>query len=186
MRSSMKKIIALMLVVITALMLAGCGKKDSPTTAVETALDNLKESEITDTLLDSTGETLSDEVKESYRDFMKKLHDFDYEVVDEQIADDGESAIVKVKITTYSFGNAYLDSYEEVVEKYKIPEITPDILYGTFFKKMSELEDKNYTETVKIDCKLKDDKWVAELDSNRELQNAMLGDAIEILTELAQ
>lgn len=186
MNNKMKELLALMLVVVTVFALAGCGKKDSPTTAVETALNELKESEITDTLLDTSQANLSDDVKKSYKEFMEKLHEFDYEIVKESISDDGDSATVEVKITTYSFGNAYLNSYEEIIEKHEVSEITGDILYGNLFKNMSELEDKNFTKTVTIDCKKPDDKWTAELNGNRAFQNAIFGDLIEILTELAQ
>lgn len=167
------------------MMLAACGGSNGPSDAVSKSLDELKKSEISDSALGNADASLNDNTKEAYKAFMEKLHDFDYEITDEKISDDGESADVTVKITTYDFGNAYLDTYEELLQKNDPDKITQDMLYGTMFKKMSELKDKKYSEKITVKCTKSDDEWKPSLNGNAQFQNALFGGTIKIVSELA-
>lgn len=180
----MKRLLCTVMLVLMTLMLAGCGKA-TPSDAVSDALDELKTAEVGD-LLALDNMELSEDTTEAYRDFLTKVSGFDYEITGETVAEDEQSAVVDVTITTYAFGDAFLDAYEELYQTYDASEINTDVIYKAVFDKLNSLEDKSSSYSIKIECEKKDDKWVAKLDDNGKFNNAILGDMVYVLKELAE
>ncbi len=162
--------------------LAACGA-ESPSRQVKRDIKDIQKAEISSTLFDSEDSGFDEDEKEGYKDFLGKLSDFDYEIVEEKISEEGEIAVVTVDITTYDFGTAYLDSWDEVASgKVKNGET----FYTLFFGKISELEEKNFTTRIAVNCS-KNDKggWTTDLASNADFRKAIFGDLIDVVSDLA-
>ena len=183
----MKKLTALLLVFILAVSAAACAKIPSPSELMDDALQQLKQ---TDYAKDSEFADLIASIGEDNAEtFTDLLSDFDYEILEETVNDD--SATVTVKITTYPFGQMYLEAAQEyILQVFSIafsnPDITDEelvqILQDILKDKMSTLE-KTYTKTVDVDFVLKDEGW--ELDYtdiyDTKLFDAFMGGMIEAL-----
>ncbi len=96
----MKKFIA---VLLTVLLLSGCGLTNTPTAKVKAFLNNynnLSDDVVADLETKVEAENISDENKNVYKDVLRRQYkDMKYEIKDENI--DGDKATVKVKITVY-------------------------------------------------------------------------------------
>ena len=94
---------------------------------------------------------------------------------------DGDAATVKVQITTYNFGTAYKEMYQQVVKDTNSGKLTSktdlnDYIYKMMFNKMNALTKKDYKKTVSIQCtKNEDGDWETDVDTNSDLKDAMLG-----------
>ena len=109
----MKKIIASLTIVMSCLLLVGCGcTKKTAKGAVEEFLDqykNLSASVLSDLEKVIEQENFQDTQEEKYRDILKKQYsDLKYEILDETY--DGDTAIVRVKITVYDLYKAQADA----------------------------------------------------------------------------
>ncbi len=181
----MKTIKKLVFAVLTATMLlslAACGE-DTASSQLKKDISDFKKADIAGTLIDES--SLSDENKAAYKDFIKMTQDFDYTISDEKISEDGNSATVKLEITSYDFGTAYLDAWDAVIaSKKKLSE--ENEFYTVFFEQVEALEDMDYVSDVTIKCTKGDDgKWTTDLASNSDFRNAIMGDMINIVKELA-
>jgi hypothetical protein len=181
-----KIVLAVLLAGIMAFALAACGADAKPSDQVKADLDEIKSEEIDDEFLTSVfnDKDLQKKYGDDYSKLLKKVQEFDYEIVKENISDDGNSATVSVKITTYDFGKAYKATYEQVIKDASSGKITSstDIesyVYKMMFKKMDALKKKNYTTTVKVKCdKDEDDNWETDIDDNDDMRDAVLGGMI--------
>lgn len=109
----MKKVFASLILVIGCIFLVGCSCTNKTAKgAVEDFLNqykNLSASVLTDLEDVINRENLKDEQKEVYRDVLKKQYsDLKYEVLDETY--DGDTAVVKAKITVYDLYKAQSDA----------------------------------------------------------------------------
>ena len=156
---SMKKILALCLVVATAVVVTSCGKNATPSDAVETELKGIQTEEIKD-LKKSMPNSLDSSYDKQWGDFLKKIQDFDYKVKNEKVS--GKKATVTVTITTYDFGQAYQSTYDQIVNDAKSGSLTSSTdvtkyTYDLLFKNILGVKDKKYTKDVVINCKKNDD-----------------------------
>lgn len=179
-----KRILAI-LIALCAIAMTGCGNA-TPSEAVAETLDSFKAVEVNEDILALEELGLSEDTEAAYREFLGKVSDFDYEVTGETISEDENSAVVEVTITTYPFGDAYLDAYEGIYEKYEAASLDEDIIYSELFKTLNSLEEKSASYNVKIDCEKQDGEWVVKLDDNGKFTNAILGDMIYVIKELAK
>ena len=102
---SMKKILALCLVVATAVVVTSCGKNATPSDAVEAELKGIQTEEIKD-LKKSMPNSLDSSYDKQWGDFLKKIQDFDYKVKDE-IKADIFTAGDKIDATAISKGKGF-------------------------------------------------------------------------------
>lgn len=190
----MKKGIAILLSLIMVLLMAGCGKTESPSEVADKFFKAIKEkdsetiSEIYEgndlDLSKAGGEMMDDDSglsKEVQEKFIEKIFDFDYEISDEEIKDD--EATVKVKITSYALGDMIASVYTDLVawaveNMFDAPseEDTAKKTSEIFTEKLDETE-KTFTKEMNLKLVKKDDKWIVskDLDSD-DLLNAITGD----------
>lgn len=133
----------------------------------------------------SDSSSLSNDV---IKKFKKKLLDFDYEVTDENIKDD--KATVKVKLTTYAFGEAMTNLYTEMWENIWTLSAMSDkesdtYIENIFSKQLGKLEEKSYSSTVKLKLTKGDDGWtVDKISSDGDFMNGLSGNLIKTIDSL--
>ncbi|MGN0674078.1 MAG: hypothetical protein ACI4KJ_06565 [Anaerovoracaceae bacterium] len=181
-----------MVVVIAALVsamlvLSACGGS-SPSKAVSDQLDKIKSAEMGEALASVVDSAeLSDDNRKLYESFVKNLHDFDYEITDEEISSDGDKATVSVKITTYDFGKAYLDAYEEIITDMGSGSFNADKMYENLFGSLSGVEEKNFEETVNVTCRKNDSgDWESDVTTNSVLVNAIFGGLQSVVEDMEE
>lgn len=120
-----------------------------------------------------------------------KLSDFDYEIGKETI--DGDTATVKVKATTYAFGDAiekYYEDYQDQVVKLidsgasdkKIGELSQSLLS----EQLSAMK-KNCTGTFTMNLTKSGDSWmVDEFGSDSDFYRVMSGKMTDAMKKLEQ
>ena len=133
---------------------SACTKSNTPTVVVEKQMQQIKD-EQSETELSSlvSDASIAKKYKKQYQKLLEKIQDFDYEVTDEKI--DGDSATVTVKITTYNFGKAYQEMYEQISKDAAAGKIssstdTTNYIYKLMFSKMNGLKDKDYSKKVTV------------------------------------
>ena len=176
-----KKLIAIFALLLCAILLTAC--QDSPSDAVKKAIKDFQKSETSTGELALSDEAMDEEILLLYGQVLDKEKDFDYDILSEDIAEDGKTAVVTVSLSTYDFGLAYLDTWDEIIESGNTDEQN---LYKTMFNKMLELEEKSYTAEVAINCTMKDGKWTADLAGNSDFSNAIFGGVPQLVEEFAQ
>ena len=185
---SMKKILALCLVVATAVVVTSCGKNATPSDAVEAELKGIQTEEIKD-LKKSMPNSLDSSYDKQWGDFLKKIQDFDYKVKDEKVS--GKKATVTVTITTYDFGQAYQSTYDQIVNDAKSGSLTSSTdvtkyTYDLLFKNILGVKNKKYTKDVVINCKKNDDgEWTTDAQTNQNLLNALMGGMVEKIAAIS-
>lgn len=172
---------ALALIMIFAL--SAC-KKESPSEVVEKELKDIQTEDVKDLDVPFMDEDSAESkgITEKYNTWLKKIQKFDYKILSEKTDKKKGTATVKVKLTTYNFGAAYKEAYDQVVADAKDGKVTSatDVEKYTFnimFDKMNAVKDKDYKKTIDIKLKYdKDDKeWDSDMDNNQEFVDAMLG-----------
>lgn len=184
----MRRMTAVITVLMSAvLVLSACGGS-SPSEAVSDQLDQIKSAEMGEALASVVDNAeLSDDNKELYEGFVKKLHDFDYEIVDEEISSEGDKAAVSVKISTYNFGKAYLDAYEDILLGLGSGSVSTEKLYNELFSSLSGVEEKTFKKTVKVECRKNDSgDWETDLTTNTVLINAIFGNLQSVLEDFSE
>lgn len=186
----LKKLMISVLAISMVLSMAACGKANTPTKVVEKQMQELKdekvETELSSLVSDSS---VAKKYGDDYKKLLKKIQDFDYEVTDEKV--DGDSATVTVKITTYNFGQAYKDMYNQVVKDANNGKITSSTdltsyIYKMMFQKMNALEKKDFKTSVKVKCtKNEDGDWETDVDNNSNVEDAILGGVISLSNQNA-
>lgn len=170
----MKKII---LIIITMLVLCGCANlNNTPTKKVEKFLNNYQtlNSDVLDDLNNTLDKdtTLSNDMKEKYRDFMKKHYqDLTYEIKNETI--NGDTAEVDAEITVRDYsdvvGNA--ESYRiDNKDKFNDDNGNYDVNLFTQYRleKLKEVK-KTSTYTIKFNLIKKNDTWKLEELSKEDI-----------------
>jgi len=161
----MKKVLITILALVS---LAGCSLSNTPSSVVQTYLDNYKnlsDEVITQLEAKVSNEDLSNVNRETYKSILSKQYkDLKYEIKDESI--DGDKAEVLAKITVYDLfkadneANAYMN--ETPVEFYNDSGVFDNDLFNTYrLNKMNEISD---TVDYEIIFKLnkKDGEWILE------------------------
>lgn len=184
----MKNLRKITIAILTLTMLFGfcaCTKSNTPTVVVEKQMQQIKEEQV-ETELSSlvSDSSIVKKYKKDYQKLLKKIQDFDYEVTKEKI--NGDSATVTVKITTYDFGKAYKQMYQQISKDAAAGKITSSTdttsyVYKLLFSKMNALEDKDYSTTVKVKCTKDDDgTWSTNILDDSTIEDAILGGVMTI------
>ena len=181
MNRSVQKVITICLI-LTALLLAGCGQPQTPSDQVAADLDQIREEALSEDMELIFGSAdLAEKYTDQYRQLLEKMQEFEYEILGEEIAEDGEHATVQVKITTYDFGAAYEAPREAIVKAAEEGEIDIETdletyVYDLLFEKLLAVNEKSCVREVTINCtKNSDGDWIAAINSNPELLDAILG-----------
>lgn len=186
----LKKLMISVLAISMVLSMAACGKANTPTKVVEKQMQELKDEKVETELSALVSDaSVAKKYGDDYKKLLKKIQDFDYEVTDEKV--DGDSATVTVKITTYNFGQAYKDMYNQVVKDANSGKITSSTdltsyIYKMMFQKMNALEKKDFKTSVKVKCtKNENGDWETDVDNNSNVEDAILGGVISLSNQNA-
>ena len=184
------RIAAALAVLLCLLMLTGCRSMNGAEKKVSKELEALRGSDSVGSEVINLRESLSDEGKEHFDGFLKKLKGFDFEITgsEEVRENDDEYTIVNVKIKTYDFGREYLAAwtgYLKANEDQKPAEMTD--FYELLFAGLNSLDEKEYIKTINIVCidPLDNGEWIANIKENEELQDAVFGGMMSEMKTLA-
>lgn len=103
------------------------------------------------------------------------------ESADDSASASTNTATVVVKITTYDFGQAYLDTKAAMLEAIENDEIIEDseieaYIYTHLFEAFEALEEKTYSKEITITLAQEEDgNWVSNLGESTELRDAIFG-----------
>lgn len=184
----MKRAASLMALLLCVLMTAGCAAKSEVEKKVAAELDALKTSESVGSEVSSMKKLLSDEGKDDFDTFLKKLRDFDYELIG--VKEEGDQATVTARIRTYDFGRAYLAEWTEYLREHSgslggDEELTG--FYEELFEKLASPGKKESIRDVDIVCvkPLDNGEWIANIKDNEQLQDAIFGGMMSEMKTLA-
>ena len=158
---------AALAVLLCLVMLTGCNSMNEAEKKVSKELKAMQDSGNIGSEVMDLRNSLSDEGRENFDGFIKKLRSFDFEITgsEESKDQDDDSTLVSVKIKTFDFGREYLAVWTE-------------------FLKSNEEE---YIKTIKIVCidPLGNGEWIANIKDNEELQDAVFGGMMSEMKTLA-
>lgn len=179
-------------ITIAVMVLTGCSKEPDSypeaETLVDSELENLKSADASDETLRSFTENVSGEFDGSMLEgYIAKLKDFDHEIISSAKAesDDGDAALVKVKITTYDFGNEYLKAWNEHMMQDE-EDRWQSQFYSFLLLRLGSVTNKDYVTEVDVLCTdpKGDGHWETDLRSNEELMNAISGGMLNEIKNL--
>lgn len=183
-----KKILLAGLVFAMAFAMAACGKNATPSESVESELKAVQNESISD-LEKTMPNTMDSSYSDDWKSFLKKIQKFDYKIKDEKIK--GNKATVTVTIKTYDFGQAYQNTYNQIVQDAQSGTITSSTdvtkyVYDLMFKNLLAVDKKTYSKDVVINCK-KNDKgeWETDVQSNEQFLNAIMGGLEDKIAEMS-
>ena len=189
-----KIVIRTIAAVIAALLclpvLTGCSPMNDAEKKVSNELKTLQTSDYTGAEVMDLRDSLSDEGKENFDGFLKKLKSFDFEITgseeDEEKEDD--YTLVSVKIRTCDFGREYLAVWTEFLKAdkgAKSEDMTE--FYEMLFARLNSLDEKDHINYVNIVCidPLDNGEWIANIKENEELQDAIFGGMLSEMKTLA-
>ena len=177
-------------VLLCFLMLAGCSSMNEAENKVSKELKALQSSGSTGSEVIALRDSLSDEGRENFDGFLKKLRSFEFEITgsEESDSEGDESTVVSVRIKTYDFGREYLAAWTEYLKANpgNKPEDMTDF-YELLFSRLNSLNEKEYLKTIKIVCidPLDNGEWIANIKENEELQDAVFGGMMSEMETLA-
>ena len=184
----MKRAASLLALLLCVLITAGCAAKTEPEKKVARELDSLKTSESVGSEVSDMEKLLSDEGKDNFDAFLKKLRDFDYELIG--VKEEGDHTTVTVRIKTYDFGRAYLAEWTDYLREHG-DSLSEDedltVLYEELFAKLAALDKKESIKDVDIVCvkPLDNGEWIANIKDNEQLQDAVFGGMMSEMKTLA-
>ena len=184
----MKRAASLLALLLCVLVAAGCAAKSEPEKKVAKELDALKTSESVGSEVSDMEKLLSDEGKDNFDSFLKKLRDFDYELTG--VKEEGDHATVTVRIKTYDFGRAYLAEWTDYLREHSDSLNGDEELTGFYeelFAKLAALDKKESIKDVDIVCvePLDNGEWIANIKDNEQLQDAVFGGMMGEMKTLA-
>ena len=185
-----KAVAAGLAILLCLLMLAACSPMNEAEKKVSKELSALQESDALGSEVINLRDSLSDEGKENFDGFLKKLRSFDFEITGSEEDDDKEDeyTLVSVKIKTCDFGREYLAAWTDYLRANKDgkPEDLTDF-YERLFARLNSLNEKEYIKTIQIVCidPLDNDEWIANIKDNEELQDAIFGGMMSEIEMLA-
>lgn len=176
-----KRISIVVLSLALMLCFTGC-KKTTPSESVEKDLKDLQSEAVKDVDLPYINENNADseELKDNYIKWINMIQEFDYKIKDEKVSKDGKSATVRVKISTYNFGNAYKEVGKQIKQDIDSGKINRDTnidkyVIGEFLPKALALKDKDYTKEILIKCSQDKKEWKNDIYDNEDFKDAILG-----------
>ena len=181
-------------VIIAALLclpvLPGCSPMNDAEKKVSNELEALQSSDYVGAEVMDLRDSLSDEGKENFDGFLKKLKAFDFEITgsEEDDGKDDDYTLVSVKIRTYDFGREYLAAWTEFLKANGDTE-SEDMtaFYEMLFSRLNSLDGKDCINYVTIVCidPLDNGEWIANIKENEELQDAIFGGMMSEMKALA-
>ena len=176
---------ALLLCVLT---ISGCAAKTDAEKKVAKELDALQTSESVGSEVSDIKKMLSDDGKDNFDAFLKKLRDFDYELM--EVNEEDDQATVTVRIKTYDFGRAYLAEWTDYLKENGDSLNGDDELAGFYeelFARLAALDKKESIKDVDIVCikPLDNGEWIANIKDNEQLQDAVFGGMMSEMKSLA-
>ena len=184
----LKRAASLLALLLCVMIASGCAAKSEPEKKVAKELDALKTSESVGSEVSDMEKLLSDEGKDSFDTFLRKLRDFDYELTG--VKEEGDHAAVTVRIKTYDFGRAYLAEWTDYLREHGDSlggdeELTG--FYEELFAKLAALDKKESIRDVDIVCvkPLDNGEWIANIKDNEQLQDAVFGGMMSEMKTLA-
>ena len=185
-----KVLAAVSALLLCLVLLAGCSSMNDAEKKVSKELNALQESDALGSEVITLRDSLSDEGRENFDGFLKKLRGFDFEITgsEENDGQDDDSTIVSVKIKTCDFGREYLAAWTEYLKAN--PDTKPEELtdfYELLFSRLNSLEEKDHIKTIQIVCidPLDNGEWIANIKENEELQDAIFGGMLSEMKALA-
>ena len=177
-----------MALLLCLLITAGCQAKSEPEKKVAKELDALKTSESVGSEVLDFRRDLSDEGKDSFDVFLKKLRDFDYELTG--VKEEEDHVAVTVRIKTYDFGRAYLAEWTDYLREHSdslSKDEEPAGFYEELFARLAALDKKESIKDVEIICvkPLDNGEWIANIKDNEQLQDAVFGGMMSEMKTLA-
>ena len=177
-------------IVIAVMVLTGCSKEPEryPEAEAKVAaeLDSIKSADVTDDSLKMFTEKVSGEVDGSMLEgYVSKLKDFDYEILGSHKADEENSAVVHVRITTYDFANEYLRAWNEHMATAE-EDRWQSQFYPFLLLRLGSVSSKDYVSDVQVICTDPEGNgnWETDLKSNQELMNAISGGMLSEIEKL--
>lgn len=187
-----KRAAYLLVLLLCILVTAGCTSRGEPEKKVAKELDALKTSESVGSEVLDLKKDLSEEGKDDFDAFLKKLRDFDYELTGVKADDDpdDDTTTVTVRIKTYDFGRAYLSVWTDYLKELDGTLSEDDGsagFYEALFSRLASLDKKEYIRDVEIICvePLDNGEWIANIKDNEQLQNAVFGGMMSEMKSLA-
>lgn len=181
MKKSIKRIAIILMSFAVIFSFTAC-KKTSPSEVVEKDLKGLQSESVKEVEVPYVNKDNADskELEDKYLKWINMIQKFDYKIQDEKISKDGKTATVRVKISTYDFGNTYKEVAQEIKEGIDEGKINKDTdidsyVIDQFLTKALQLKDKKYTKEVIINCKNANKNWEDDIYNNEDFQDAILG-----------
>lgn len=209
-RNTLTLSLFVLLILSAVLLLSSCGKgasEDGPEAAADSFLQGIKAGDSEAISRTYAGEDF--DLEESFASvkalagtveggeeamdlLLTRLQDFDYKLSREKI--EGDKATVKVRITTYDFGDAMTDFLTD----YMIESSTLSLQGGSseemktsavrlFTETMEALKEKDYEEDTVLHMTKTDGSWkVDALSPDSEFLNVLSGGLAQSALELAE
>ena len=171
-------------------VLSACSPMNDAEKNVSNELKTLQSSDYVGAEVTDLRDSLSEEGKENFDGFLKKLKDFDFEITgsEEDDSKDDDYTLVSVKIKTYDFGREYIAAWTEFLKSHENAQ-SDDMtdFYEMLFDRLDSLSEKDRINYIKIVCidPLDNGEWIANIKENEELQDAIFGGMLTEMKELA-
>ena len=173
----------LIMTMACAALMSGCAASE-PEKAVTEELESYRDADARELLLGDLEGIVDESAREDFEAFAGKIGEFEYKITDVETGDDG-TAVVTVKITTYSFGREYLSTWTDFLADHEDGSLDEAEFYERLMKRLGSLELKTFDSTVKITCVETGDGWQTDASSNLALRDALLGGMITEIAALA-
>lgn len=185
-RNILRAISAGLVFLLCLMMFTGCSPMNDAEKKVSKELKALQESDSVGSEVITLRDSLSDEGKDNFDGFLKKLKGFDFQIIGSEEGDG--HTLVNVKIKTCDFGREYLAAWTEYLKTNK--EAKPDDLTGFYellFARLNSPGEKDYIKSIQIVCidPLNNGEWIANIKENEELQDAIFGGMMSEMKALA-
>lgn len=200
-----RKLNCIVLCLVTVLFIMGCGVRItdgmSPAETTEAFLQCVKtqdEGNIGKIYEGKKNDFLdlssNDKIKKAMKE---KWLDFDYKIGKESISKDGETAKVKVDITTYDmatvFNDYYLEYMERALEEFSGKAATTmtdkalDRMSSEILKeKVEKAKEKTFHAETALTLTRKGDRWIVnDVKDNAQFLNAITGGMLSVMNEVA-
>ena len=213
-RRNIKRIASLCICAAIAIAFAGCGGKVkisedmTPSQTPAAFLDSFKAQEWDNmekiyagksedfTKAYQTPEGDDEASNALHEAFMTKLYDFDYEIGQEKISEDGKTSTVEITTKTYDMKKVFDDFYEEYMGKAldvytgKSSQMKDEDLEKmaeeTLQEQIDQATEKTYEGKAVLNLTQTDGRWVVDKidEGNHEFLNAVSGGMMDVTADV--
>lgn len=177
--------VAVMIMICCMILMTGCTEIGAEA-QVKMDLESMRTLELDEQMTQELTDMLDEEGRSNYYEFIKKAGDFNYKILESKETEKGVSEVT-VRITSYSFGKAYLEAWSDYLEDNKNKEFDQEEFYETLMEHLSEVDEKEYRSIVTVKCTDPDGEgnWITDPESNYQIRNAILGGMLAEIASLA-